>query len=60
MHTARGSVTGKDWSEFTRNQLDQWGVRYHDIVFGKPAADHYIDDRMINVDQLDRMYFEMH
>jgi hypothetical protein len=46
MFTARGSATGKDWSLTTREQLHRWGVRYHELRFGKPAADYYIDDRL--------------
>ncbi len=49
LFTARGSATGIDWSEVTRGQMDSWGVRYHDLRFGKPAADFYIDDRMLSV-----------
>ena len=44
-HTARGFLTGEDHSELTINQLKSWGVNYHEIVFGKPAADYYIDDK---------------
>ncbi len=51
LFTARGSVTGKDWSEVTRNQLERWGVRYHELRFGKPAADYYIDDRLVTLPQ---------
>ena len=25
LYTARGSVSGKDWSELTKNQIDSWG-----------------------------------
>lgn len=46
LFTARGSATGIDWSEVTRTQLKSWGVRYHELQFGKPAADFYIDDRL--------------
>jgi CMP-N,N'-diacetyllegionaminic acid synthase len=46
LFTARGSATGIDWSEVTRTQLETWGVRYHELRFGKPAADFYIDDRL--------------
>lgn len=47
--TARGYVTGKDWATVTENQMKQWGVRYHELKFGKPAADYYIDDRMLSM-----------
>ena len=30
-------------------QLDGWGVRHHELRFGKPAADYYVDDRMISL-----------
>tara|TARA_B100001250_G_scaffold318488_1_gene281126 strand:+ start:1796 stop:2086 length:291 start_codon:yes stop_codon:yes gene_type:complete len=44
-YTARGYLTGIDWSEKTKNQLEEWGVKYHSLVFGKPNADIYIDDK---------------
>jgi len=47
LHTARGSSTGRDWRQVTESQLKQWGVRYHELFFGKPAADLYIDDRLV-------------
>lgn len=47
--TARGSVTGKDWTELTNNQLNLWGVKYHEIRLGKPYYDIFIDDKALNV-----------
>jgi CMP-N,N'-diacetyllegionaminic acid synthase len=52
VYTARGSQTGRDWTETTREQLRRWGVRHHELRFGKPAADYYIDDRMISLASL--------
>jgi CMP-N,N'-diacetyllegionaminic acid synthase len=49
LFTARGSTTGRDWSSVTRTQLERWGVRYHELKFGKPAADYYVDDRLITL-----------
>src|SRR4051794_20649486 len=46
--TARGSASGIDWGERTRAQLRRWGVRYDELVFGKPSADVYIDDRALH------------
>jgi hypothetical protein len=46
--TARGTVTGIDWRELTESQLDSWGVKYHSLIFGKPAYDLFIDDKNIN------------
>jgi len=33
--------------ELTKEQLDGWGVRYHQLFLGKPAGDFYIDDKGI-------------
>lgn len=33
--------------DFTKKQLDDWGVKYHDLFLGKPAADIYVDDKGI-------------
>lgn len=48
--TARGTTSGIDWRTLTEAQLARWGVLYHEIHFGKPQADLYIDDRGINID----------
>ena len=29
----------------TRDQLDSWGVKYHQLFLGKPSGDIYIDDK---------------
>lgn len=52
IQTARGSGTGIDWSQKTEKQLKKWGVKYHKLYFGKPAADYYIDDKMLDIDNL--------
>ena len=44
-YTARGYLSGVDHTNLTTNQLKKWGVNYHEIIFGKPAADYYIDDK---------------
>jgi CMP-N,N'-diacetyllegionaminic acid synthase len=49
VYTARGSHTGIDWRETTREQLRRWGVRHHELRFGKPAADYFVDDRMMSL-----------
>jgi len=48
LYTARGSATGIDWTTTTRRQLSEWGVKYHELRFGKPAADFYVDDRALS------------
>ena len=52
LFTARGSATGLDWRDVTAGQMQAWGVKYHELHFGKPAGDHYIDDRMIPLEML--------
>ena len=52
LHTARGTVTGIDWRSVTIRQLRDWGVRYHELHFGKPAGDFYIDDRNLSLGRL--------
>jgi len=46
--TARGSLTGQDWTEVTRDQLSKWGVKYHELRLGKPHYDLFIDDKALN------------
>ena len=52
LFTARGSATGINWSEVTHQQMVEWGVRHHRLMLGKPAADHYVDDKMMGLDTL--------
>jgi uncharacterized HAD superfamily protein len=47
LFTARGSTTGIDWSAKTKEQMDSWGVKYHKLIFGKPFAHVFIDDRAV-------------
>ena len=49
IETARGYITKIDWYEKTKNQLDTWGVKYHELRTGvKMSADFYIDDKGMN------------
>lgn len=48
--TARGTGSGIDWREVTEKQFKEWGVKYHDLRFGKPIYDLFIDDKNINSD----------
>lgn len=52
LFTARGYVTKIDWTVVTIEQLNCAGVKYHELMFGKPAADYYIDDRMVDISVL--------
>ena len=46
--TARGSTTGIDWEMSTKRQLKKWDVSYNELIFGKPSADVYVDDRTLS------------
>ena len=46
--TARGTSTGIDWELLTKRQLFDWGVMYHEVRFGKPSYDVWIDDKAFN------------
>ena len=46
--TARGSVSGINYYDLTKKQLDDWGVKYHNFMVGKPPYDIFIDDKTIN------------
>ena len=46
--TARGTQTGLDWSDVTKKQFELWGVKYHEVKFGKPYYDMFIDDKNMN------------
>ena len=52
--TARGSGTGIDWYEVTKDQLDTWGVKYHKLMLGKPVYDLFIDDKAMNPSEWDK------
>jgi len=37
--TARGTGSGIDWTEVTEKQLKDWGVKYHELHFGRIITD---------------------
>ena len=50
IQTARGSGSGKNYEDLTRQQLEEFNIPYHALNIGKkPSADIYIDDKAINV-----------
>lgn len=48
--TARGTGSGIDWRKVTEDQFKKWGVKYHELKFGKPIYDLFIDDKNISSD----------
>jgi dTDP-glucose 4,6-dehydratase len=49
--TARGTGSGICWRNITESQFQRWGVKYHELHFGKPIYDLFIDDKNINSDR---------
>lgn len=64
IHTARGMGSTDNnqikainkYYSLTEAQLTSWGVKYHNLLLGKPSGDYYIDDKGIN----DNDFFERH
>ena len=54
LFTARGSMTGTDWRSTTERQMKKWGVCYHELHLGKPAADFYVDDRFLPLSVIEK------
>ena len=52
LFTARGYVTKINWFPVTKQAMEQWGVKYHELLMGKPNADFYVDDHFISMDFL--------
>lgn len=52
LFTARGYVTGIDWYDITKAQLERWGVKHHEFYVGKPNADFYVDDKNVLISQI--------
>lgn len=51
--TARGALSGKDWSELTQQQLEEWGCKYHELVMNeKPHYDMLICDKTKRIEEL--------
>ena len=38
----------ENFYSLTKDQLNQWGCKYHMLFLGKPAASVYVDDKGVN------------
>ena len=38
----------KEGYNFTKKQLNKWGLKYHLLIMGKPSYDYFIDDKSLN------------
>ena len=53
--TARGAVSGKNWDKLTVQQLIAWNVKYDSINVDKPHYDIWIDDKAVNVNDINKL-----
>lgn len=56
LYTARGYLSGVDWMDLTKRQMNDWEVKYNELRMGKPAADFYIDDHAMTLAGLDNLF----
>ena len=50
--TARGSRKQINWEELTKQQLDSWGAKYHELKVDKPFYDLFIEDKALRIEEL--------
>ena len=50
--TARGSRKQIDWTELTRNQLEEWGAKYNELRTDKPFYDLFVEDKSVKIEDL--------
>lgn len=48
--TARGATSKIPRQSLTERQLEEWGVKHHELIMGKPDADLFIDDKAVHSD----------
>ena len=51
-NSSNAGAAMKDTALLTLTQLENWGVDYDEIYFGKPNADIYIDDKGYNISRI--------
>jgi histidinol phosphatase-like enzyme len=50
--TARGSRTKINWYDLTKNQLNEWGAKHHELYVDKPYYDLFIDDKTLRIEEI--------
>lgn len=51
-YSSRGGTTGLDWTQLTKQQLDRWGCKYHELRLDKPHYDLIIDDKSKRIEEI--------
>ena len=47
-------ASGRDLYELTVKQMNDFGVKHHQIIMGKPDVDLFVDDKAISVEEWDK------
>ena len=51
--TARGQCSGKDWTNLTKKQLNEWGCKYNKLIMNnKPHYDLLICDKTLRIEEI--------
>lgn len=48
IYTARGATTGLNWYRVTKESLEKYGIKHHELRMGKLNYDVWVDDKAIN------------
>jgi capsule biosynthesis phosphatase len=57
--SARGTLSGIDYYPIVSKWLEEYGVLYHSLRFGKPLATLYVDDKNCTPEEFLKMDFEV-
>ena len=50
--TSRGSRKQINWYDLTYRQLNDWGVKFHELRVDKPYYDLFIDDKTLKIEEV--------
>ena len=50
--TSRGSRKQIDWYVLTKQQLEAWGAKHHELRVDKPYYDLFIDDKTLRIEEI--------
>lgn len=50
--TSRGSRKQIDWYALTKQQLEAWGAKHHELRVDKPYYDLFVDDKTLRIEEV--------
>ena len=57
--TARGSNSGLDYTELTKNQLNAWNINYDKLVLGKQTTEWNVENQGWITEDTDKMFYKI-